>query len=172
MTRNRLMLSVVAPLLVGGLALGVAQAREPGPGAGGPGTQGGPGGHAGKRMSHEGFLQKHLGLSEDQAKQVKQIREQQAEARRRNMQALHEANRELRQLVLNGGDEAAVRAKQTEVSNLMAESLRLRIDELKQIAPLLTPEQRQKFAQMGEGGPRRGGHGGPGRGPRPQGTQS
>lgn len=163
MTRKRWIFSLVAPALVAAVALGAAQAQPPAPGA--PGGQGGP---AGKRFSHEGFMQKHLGLSEDQAKQLKQIHEQQAEARRRNMQAFHEANKQLRQLALDGADEATVRAKQTDVANLMAESLRMRVDQLKQIGPILTPEQRQKFVEMGERGGRRGGKH---RGPRPP-TQS
>lgn len=168
MTRKRWIFSLIAPALVAAVALGAAQAQQPAPA--GPGGQAGPGG---KRFSHEGFMQKHLGLSEYQARQLKQIREQQAEARRRNMQSLHEANTQLRQLVLNGADEATVRAKQTDVTNLMAESLRMRVDELKQIAPILTPEQRQKFVELGERGGHRGGpHGGPGRGPRTQGQSS
>ncbi len=162
MTRKRWIFSLIAPALVAAVAFGAAQAQQPGPG--GPGAQGSPGG---KRFSHEGFMQKHLGLSEDQAKQLKQIHEQQAEARKRNMQALRDANQQLRQLAVNGADEATLRAKQTDVTNLMAESLRLRVDELRQVAPLLTPEQRQKFVEMGARGGHRGGpHGGPGRGPR------
>ena len=121
-----------------------------------PATPGGAGGQHGRGD----FLQKKLGLSEDQAKQVRQIREMQADAHRKNMQALHAAQQELRRAVLNGADETTVRARQTDVTNLMAESVRLRVESLKQISPILTPEQRQKLADMAPGrghGPRRGG---------------
>ena len=120
-----------------------------------PTTPGAPGEPHGRRD----FLQRKLGLTDDQAKQVRQIHEMQADAHRKNMQALHAAQRELRLAVLNGADEATVRARQTDVTNLMAETVRLRVESLKQISPILTPEQRQKLADMAPGrghGPRRG----------------
>ena len=116
-----------------------------------------PSGHG--RHSPVDFLQKKLGLSDDQTKQVRQVHEMQADAHRKNMQALHAAQQELRRAVLNNADEATLRARQTDVTNLMAESVRLRVEGLKQISPILTPEQRQKLADMGPGrghGPRRG----------------
>lgn len=128
-----------------------------------------PGGTpGGGRPSHEGFLQKKLGLSDDQAKQMRQIHESQADARKQNMQSLRTAEQELRRAVLSGTDEATVHARQTDVANLMAESIRLRVENLKQVSSILTPEQRQKFAEMGQ---HRGPHGGRGKHPRPQGQQ-
>lgn len=117
-----------------------------------------PGSHG--RHSPVDFLQKKLGLSDDQTTQVRQVHEMQADAHRKNMQALRAAQQELRRAVLTDADEATLRARQTDVTNLMAESVRLRVEGLKQISPILTPEQRQKLADMGPGrerGPRRGG---------------
>ena len=158
MTR-RTWLSAIAAVLVAGFAVGTVSAQQ-----GTPGTP--PGGPAG----HGSWMQKKLGLSDDQAKQMRDVMAQQSDARRKNGEALRQANGELRRLVLNGADDATVRAKQTDVANLMAESVRLHVEGLKQISPILTPEQRQKFAEMSMGGHRGGHHGGP-RGARPQGQQ-
>jgi Spy/CpxP family protein refolding chaperone len=154
MTR-RTLFSAVAALLVAGLAVGSAQAQGT--------TDGKPGG----RRGHEGFMQKKLGLTDEQAKQVREVMVQQGEARKKNGQAVRDANTELRRLVLNGADEGTVRAKQTDVTNLMAESVRLRVEGLKQISPILTPEQRQKLAEMKMGDH----HGRRGKHPRPQANQ-
>lgn len=156
--RRRTLFSAAAALLVAGLAVGSAQAQGP--------TDGKPRGRAG----HEGFMQKKLGLSDEQAKQVRDVMAQQGEARKKNGQTLRDANHELRRLVLNGADEGTIRAKQTDVANLMAESVRLKVEGLKQISPILTPEQRQKFAEMRMGEGHHGRRGG--KHPRPQGTQS
>jgi Spy/CpxP family protein refolding chaperone len=151
MTR-RTWLSAIAAVLVAGAAVGTVHAQQAAPGG-----------------RHAGWMQKKLGLSDDQAKQVRDVMAQQGDAHRKNGEALRQTNAELRRLVLNGADEAAVRAKQTDVANLMAESVRLRVEGLKQISPILTPEQRQKFAEMSMGDHHgRRGH----RGPRPQGQQS
>ena len=154
MTR-RTWLSAIAAVLVAGAAVGTVHAQAT------PGST--PGGR------HGGWMQKKLGLSDDQAKQVRDVMAQQGDAHRKNGEALRQTNAELRRLVLNGADEATVRAKQTDVANLMAESVRLRVEGLKQISPILTPEQRQKFAEMSMGDHGRRGHRG---GPRPQGQQS
>ena len=156
MTR-RTWLSAIAAVLVAGAAVGTVHAQQPTPGS----TPGG---------RHSGWMQKKLGLSDDQAKQVRDVMAQQGDAHRKNGEALRQTNAELRRLVLNGADEATVRAKQTDVANLMAESLRLRVEGLKQISPILTPEQRQKFAEMsiGDHHGRRGHRGAP----KPQGQQS
>lgn len=112
---------------------------------------GGP--RAGHRP-HGAWFKEKLGLTDDQEKAIREIREQQFEARKRNGQALHQAQRELSQLVMSGADDATIQAKQTNVAELLAESVRLRVESLKQIAPILTPEQRQKFTELGmRGGP-------------------
>ena len=59
----------------------------------------------------------------------------------------------------HSGDQAAVQAKTTVVAQLLSQSLEMRVASLQEISPILTPEQRAKFAQMGPGSFRhRGGH--------------
>ena len=101
-------------------------------------------------------LQKNLGLTDDQVNQVRAIFQQQRDARRQLGQSMHQAQTDLRQLVLNAGDANAIAAKKTQVAQLMAQGLDLRIQTLQQIGPILSQEQRDKLAQMGPGAMWRG----------------
>ncbi|HXH84865.1 MAG TPA: Spy/CpxP family protein refolding chaperone [Candidatus Tectomicrobia bacterium] len=112
---------------------------------------GGPHGRHG-RHDHMQGLQQHLGLTDQQVEAIREVHERQAEARKQHAQALRQAQTDLRQLVLNAGDEAAIQAKQAEVAKLLADSVAMRVETLKQIGPILTPEQREKFAQGWHGG--------------------
>ena len=107
-----------------------------------------PGMHQGNR------LQQKLGLSEDQTKAIREIYTREAQARKQLGQGLRQAQTTLRRLVLTGGDEASIQTKQTEVQTLMADALQRRTNTLKEIAPILTPEQRVKLAELFEQGGR------------------
>ena len=101
-------------------------------------------------------LQKNLGLTDDQVNQIRAIFQQQRDARRQLGQAMHQAQTDLRQLVLNAGDANAIAAKKAQVAQLMTQGLDMRIQTLQQIGPILTQEQRDKLAQMGPGAMWRG----------------
>jgi Spy/CpxP family protein refolding chaperone len=94
-------------------------------------------------------LQKNLGLTDAQVTQIRAIYGQQREAHKQLGQSLRQARTDLRQLALNAGDATAIAAKKAEVAQLMAQGLDLRVQTLQQIGPILTPEQRDKLAQMG-----------------------
>ncbi len=94
-------------------------------------------------------LQRNLGLTDDQVNQVRTVFQQQQDARRQLGQSMRQAQTELRQLVLNGGDANAVAAKKAQVAQLMSQGLDMRIQTLQQIGPILTQEQRDKLAQLG-----------------------
>jgi Spy/CpxP family protein refolding chaperone len=112
----------------------------------------------------ENRLQQKLGLTEDQLLALRQIRAgRDVEATRQHYRALHAAQAEVRRLALSGADDATLQAKQTEVQNLLAQSMQMRVAELKQIGPILNPDQRDAYAKMMERGPRGHHH----RGPRP-----
>jgi Spy/CpxP family protein refolding chaperone len=95
-------------------------------------------------------LQKNLGLSDAQVIQIRGIFQQQRDAHKQLGQTLRQAQTDLRQLALAAGDPAAIAAKKAEVAQLMAQGLDLRVQTLQQIGPILTPEQRDKFAEMGK----------------------
>jgi Spy/CpxP family protein refolding chaperone len=89
-------------------------------------------------------MQQRLGLTDDQVNGIKTVFEKHREQSRQAWESLHAAQTELRQLALNGGDTTA---KTAEVQKLMAQTVAMRVQVLQDIGPLLTPEQRAKFAQ-------------------------
>jgi Spy/CpxP family protein refolding chaperone len=113
---------------------------------------------AGPTSGHTGRFQQALGLTDDQMNSIRQLFAQRAGDRKQLSQSLRQAQSELRQLALSGGDPAALQAKQAEVAQLLNQSVAMRVESLQAIAPILTPEQREKLAQTGLEFWRRGGH--------------
>ncbi len=139
------------PLVLGAVALAPAAyavAADP-PAAPAPQQQ-----QQAPQRPHRDWLKDRLGLTDDQAQQVRTIRQQEMQNARQVHQSLRQARAELNQMVLNGADDATVQAKTAEVQQLMGQELALRVDTLKKITPILTPEQRQKLAQIATQGPR------------------
>ncbi|HUG36833.1 MAG TPA: hypothetical protein VML54_07775, partial [Candidatus Limnocylindrales bacterium] len=58
--------------------------------------------------------------------------------------------RDIRQLALSGADDATLRAKTAEIEGLQSQALQLRVAGLREMAPLLSEEQKQKMMQMQE----------------------
>ena len=100
------------------------------------------------------WLQEKLGLTDVQAQQIREIRAKDFAAQKQNFQALRQARAELTRLALSGADQAALSAKQTEVQNLLAQSMQAHLSTLQQIGPILSPEQREAYAKLMEHGPR------------------
>ena len=89
-------------------------------------------------------MKQRLGLSDDQVTAIRAAFERHRDEQKQAWKALHTAQAELRQLALNGGD---VSAKTAEVQQLLGQTVALRVKVLQEIGPVLTPEQRAKFAQ-------------------------
>lgn len=98
-------------------------------------------------------LQTKLELSDDQTKAIQEIYGRDAASQRQIFQALRQAQSDLGRLALNNGDATAIQQKAAEVEGLLAQGLQLRVRHLQEIAPLLTPEQRDRFAQLSSGSP-------------------
>lgn len=94
-----------------------------------------------------GRLQQRLGLSDDQVNAIKAAYQKHRDEQKQAWQALHTAQADLRKLALNGGDPATVQAKTTEVQQLLGQTVAIRVKVLQEIGPVLTPEQRVKFAE-------------------------
>lgn len=94
-----------------------------------------------------GWLQTELELSDDQVQAIRQLHQGQREARQLH-RSLREARTAVRELVLQGADEAAIQAKTAEVRELMGRAVELRVETLKGLAQILTPEQREKLAKL------------------------
>src|SRR5262245_7076255 len=93
-------------------------------------------------------LQQRLGPTDDQANQIGQIFQRNMQAARPHHQALRAARAELRRLVLMEADQASIQAKEAELQQLHAQEIQMRVQTLREITPILTPEQREKFVQM------------------------
>lgn len=106
-------------------------------------------------------LKEHLGLTDAQVTALREVFADDGPTQRQIFQALRQAQGELRQLALNGAEEAALQQKTAEIAALMAQNLQLRVQRLQKIGTILTPEQRTKFAQLRTGWPRmmQGAHG-------------
>ena len=89
-------------------------------------------------------MQQRLGLTNDQVTSIRAAFERHRDEQKQAWKALHTAQAELRQLALNGGDTTA---KAAEVQQLLGQTVTLRVKVLQEIGPILTPEQRVKFAQ-------------------------
>jgi Spy/CpxP family protein refolding chaperone len=100
------------------------------------------------------WLQQKLGLTDVQAQQIREIRAKEFASQKQNFQALRQARAELTRLALSGADQATLSAKQTEVQNLLAQSMQAHLSTLQQIGPILSPEQREAYAKLMEHGPR------------------
>ena len=111
---------------------------------------------AGAPSGHVSRFQQALGLTDDQMSSIRQLFAQHAADRKQLSHSLRQSQSELRQLVLTGGDPAVIQAKQAQVTQLMSQSVAMRVESLQAIAPILTPDQRAKLAQIGFGDGHRG----------------
>ena len=96
-------------------------------------------------------LQTKLELTDDQMKGIQEIYGRDAENQRQLFRVMHQKQVELRRLALNNADATVIQQKTAEVEGLLAQGLQLRVRRLQEIAPLLTPEQRDRFAQLSPG---------------------
>lgn len=92
-------------------------------------------------------FQQEIGLSDAQMQAIRDIRARQHDQARQIFKSLSQANKDLRQLTLGGAEGPAIQAKMAEISQLQQQALQLRVDALKEIAPQLTDEQKQKLAE-------------------------
>jgi Spy/CpxP family protein refolding chaperone len=114
-----------------------------------PNAPGGP-------PAHHRFQEK-LGLTDEQMSAIREIHARHAEQQKQLSQSLRQAEAELREAALNGGD---VKAKTAEVTALLGQITELRATTLQEMSPILTPEQREAMAKIKRHGHWR-------RGPRP-----
>ncbi len=105
-------------------------------------------------------FQQALRLTDEQVAQIREVHTRHAAEFRQLGQSLRQARTDLKQAALNGGD---VKGTTAAVAALLAQMTELRATTLQEIAPILSPEQRDAMAKMS---PRGHWH----RGPRP--TQS
>ena len=93
-------------------------------------------------------LQAELGLSEDQVQAIRQLHEGQRPARVQLYQSLRNARRSLRELILSGGEDTTVQTQVAQVQQLVGQAVQMRVDTLRAMSQILTPEQREKLRQL------------------------
>jgi Spy/CpxP family protein refolding chaperone len=96
-------------------------------------------------------FQQRLGLTDEQMTAIKEVNARHAGERKQLGQSLRQARNELRLAALNGGD---VKGKAAVVTALVGQMTELHATTLQEIAPILTPEQRNAMASMSLGGSR------------------
>jgi Spy/CpxP family protein refolding chaperone len=106
----------------------------------------GPGRNAGG--GHHQKFQEKLGLTDEQAKALRDVHARNREASRQLWQRAAATHQEIRQLTLAGADDTALQAKMAELNDIQAQMLKLRVATLREIAPLLTDEQKQKLGEL------------------------
>jgi periplasmic protein CpxP/Spy len=93
-------------------------------------------------------LSTELGLSDIQIQAIRQLHQDQRPARVQLHQSLRDARRSLRDLVFSGGADAAIQAQVGQVQQLEAQAVQMRVDTLRAMSQILTPEQREKYRQF------------------------
>ena len=93
-------------------------------------------------------MQQRLNLTNDQMTVVRTAFEKYRGEQKQTREMLRTTQKELRTLALNGGDTNVIAAKTTEVQQLLGQSVAARVKALQEIGPVLTPEQRAKFAEF------------------------
>lgn len=93
-------------------------------------------------------LQAELGLNDDQVQAIRQLHEGQRPARVQLYRSLHDARRSLRELIFTGGADEAIQAQVGQVQQLEGQAVQMRVDTLRAMSQILTPEQREKYRQV------------------------
>ncbi|MBE9168469.1 Spy/CpxP family protein refolding chaperone [Pleurocapsales cyanobacterium LEGE 06147] len=93
-------------------------------------------------------LLQELNLSQDQKQQIEQIRRQYQQAMVQGQKNLHSAQQELAKMMVGTDTTEVIRSQHQQVVQLRQELGELRFESMLAIREILTPEQRQKFAQI------------------------
>lgn len=93
-------------------------------------------------------LMQQLNLTPQQQQQLDTIRNNSRQQMSQRKQALRQAKQELGNLMAGTADENTIRAKYNQVQQLEQEMANLRFDSMLKMRTVLTPAQRQQFAQL------------------------
>ncbi len=140
---------VAAVLLLGSLAMAKADPNSPC--------------KKGERPAPGTWMKEKLGLTDEQAAQLQELRTSQQEKMKVAQEAIQEKRKALGEAVQSGADEQAIRAAAAELGTALGDAAVLRAANLAEVKKILTPEQLEKMQQFKEEHKgRRGKMGGPG----------
>jgi Spy/CpxP family protein refolding chaperone len=145
---------ILCGLVIGAVLLASAALAQPDPNATCPkGDRPGPG----------AWMKEKLGLTDEQAAQLQQLRTSQQENMKAARETIQEKRKALEEAVQSGADEQAIRTAAAELGTALGDAAVLRAEHAAEVKKILTPEQLEKlqqFKEMHKG--RRGKMGGPG----------
>jgi Spy/CpxP family protein refolding chaperone len=93
-------------------------------------------------------LRQQLGLTDDQVQAIREILGRQRTLLRETGRALWDARRELRAMALGDADDGALATKRAELQELVGRLTEARTQTLREIAAVLTPEQREHLKAL------------------------
>lgn len=95
-------------------------------------------------------LMRELNLSADQMTKIQQIRSRYRDQLKRDRDAARQAQQELRTLMAGTASDDQIREQYRQVKDLRAKAADTQFNSMLEIRNVMTPEQRQKFAQRME----------------------
>jgi Spy/CpxP family protein refolding chaperone len=98
----------------------------------------------------QGRIIEQLNLSQEQTQELVSIREKYKPRFRSLREQMRKAHEEMRQMMTGNVSQAELRAKNEEINQLNQKIDELRFESLLEMREVLTPEQRQEFAQIME----------------------
>lgn len=119
----------------------------------------GPGGEHGPRG--EGWLER-LNLTPDQKQRIQSIRQRYKDPLKQRRAALRQARQELRSLMAGNASQNQIQDKFRQVQSLQQQLAEVQFNSMSEIREILTPEQRQRLAQIMQDRPQGGNRAGRG----------
>jgi hypothetical protein len=95
-------------------------------------------------------MKEKLGLTDEQAAQLQQLRTPQQENMKTAQETIQEKRKALEEAVQSGADEQAIRAAAVELGTALGDAAVLRAEHAAEVKKILTPEQIEKLQQFKE----------------------
>jgi Spy/CpxP family protein refolding chaperone len=89
-----------------------------------------------------------LNLTQEQMQRLDALQQQSKKQMEQPRQALRQARQDLANLMASNADENAIRAKHNQLQQLQQQMANVRFQNMLEMRKVLTPEQRQRFAQL------------------------
>ena len=93
-------------------------------------------------------LMQELNLTQEQMQRLDALQQQSKKQMEQPRQALRQARQDLANLMASNADENAIRAKHNQLQQLQQQMANVRFQNMLEMRKVLTPEQRQRFAQL------------------------
>ncbi|MGK7931480.1 MAG: Spy/CpxP family protein refolding chaperone [Microcystaceae cyanobacterium] len=103
-----------------------------------------------QRPKNRGRIMEQLGLSEEQTQELNSIRQKYQPQLRSLRRQIRNSREEMYDMMTGNASQAELRSKNQEINQIDQKIHNLRFESLLEVREVLTPEQRQEFAQLME----------------------